>query len=168
MSSYPSASFPSFIKSHFSIHHIKTKNSMEINRPSPIERGPCYDRMVHQEASLLSQFEGFHNRLVACQACQPDPDDPNPRPVPIIQSPEDILLLNTGTNAGIGTLPQGAQDTFWEVGIGDITGPASVTQWIPAVVCGQASPFWSSAAPHTAPQARTTRRESSRSGVRAG
>ena len=58
----------------------------------------------------------------------------------------DAALFNTAYNGTGGKLPAGSRDLVWRAGLGNATGPASVTSWIPAhVVSGPSawvqSPF---------------------------
>lgn len=57
--------------------------------------------------------------------------------LPIINSPFDASLVNTGYNGAGGVIASGSgRDLNWEAGVGNVSGPSSVnpTDWIPAYV----------------------------------
>ncbi len=65
---------------------------------------------------------------------------------PVVTCATDPAIFNTAYNGSGGSLPVGSRDTRWQSGIGNATGPASVTSWIPAYVVARvgswaASPY---------------------------
>lgn len=70
------------------------------------------------------------NTLSKCNDCPIEHED-----WVVVNSPFDAPLLNTGHNGAGGFIPSGSgTDLHWEAGLGDTSGPASVSSWIPAFV----------------------------------
>ena len=53
---------------------------------------------------------------------------------PVVSCATDAALFNTAYNGAGGKLPAGSRDLVWRAGLGNATGPASVSSWIPAYV----------------------------------
>ena len=61
---------------------------------------------------------------------------------PTVTCATDAALFNTAYNGTGGKLPVGSRDRNWEVGIGNATGPASVSSYIPAFVIPPVAGAW--------------------------
>lgn len=70
------------------------------------------------------------NKLNHCNKCEKEDPD-----VLHINSPYDAVLINTAQNNKGGFIPTGGgRDLNWEAGVGNTSGPSSVSKWIPAYV----------------------------------
>jgi hypothetical protein len=114
--------------------------------PVPFQKNPCETIKNEVNEFLIAQCTKKVNKLKKCTKCEIDHKD-----WPIINSTMDTRYLNTafdGVNGRLDptNLNNGQLDLHWMVGLGDTSGPASVTNWIPAFVyrnsvAWQESPF---------------------------
>jgi hypothetical protein len=95
--------------------------------PIPIKQ-TCAAIAEEQNEALKRRCSKKVNRLSCkCSACNTDDR------YPVLSAPSDAPLLNTAYNGMGGFLTSGT-DAQWQVGLGNPTGPGSVTSWIPAFV----------------------------------
>lgn len=121
---------------------IKSKGGdvspIPVPTPSPGKRS-CASVNEAQNALLSRRCAKKVNLLSCrCSGCETDGK------YPVIISPNDASLLNTAYNGSGGFLTSG-NDLHWEIGLGNATGPGSVSSWSPASVyyntAWVASPF---------------------------
>jgi len=123
-------------------HQPHSHNTLAFTEtPAPADDDPsrrtCAGVMDEVNAEIGRRCAGKVNLLSCrCSGCDND--------LPVIVSPSDAPLLNSAYDGGGGFLTSGT-DAGWEVGLGDPSGPGSVSTWIPAFVFRNAawvaSPF---------------------------
>jgi hypothetical protein len=102
--------------------------SVEIDtKPAP-HRLNC-GRVLQSQNAHLSNLCTKKVNVLSCRCSGCDSDDK----YPIFNSPSDAPLLNTAYDGSGGFLTSGT-DSHWEIGLGNDTGPASVSVWDPAPV----------------------------------
>lgn len=115
------------------------------DEPFVFQKNSCEKIRKEVNEFLSKQCSSKVNQLRKCTKCNIVHKE-----WPLISSPMDAKFLNTafdGVNGMIDptNLNDGQTDLHWEAGKGDDTGPASVTNWIPAFVgkctAWVASPF---------------------------
>lgn len=97
--------------------------------PVPQTRRPNCARVLHAQNAHLSDLCAKKVNVLSCRCSGCDSDDK----YPVFSSPSDAPLLNTAYDGSGGFLTSGT-DSNWEMGLGDATGPASVSVWNPAPV----------------------------------
>jgi len=103
------------------------KTEPVVEQALPI-RPSCEKIVAGQNAILARRAEARVNNLSCrCSTCRGDGN------LPVITGPNDGPLLNTAFD-GIGGALSTGTDTQWDVGLGDTSGPASVSSWIDAYV----------------------------------
>ena len=106
------------------------------SRVAASRKGTC-SGVLREQNERLRQRCGRKANLLSCRCSTCDGGDR----FPVILSAADAPLLNTAYDGSGGTLASGA-DPRWEVGQGDISGPASVGSWSPAQVVAAPNPAW--------------------------
>ncbi|HST22250.1 MAG TPA: hypothetical protein VLR90_14090, partial [Blastocatellia bacterium] len=108
---------------------LKHENDIpEVGDDPKRRRANCADINQAQNAQLSSKCAKKVNSLSCrCSGCESDDKHP------VIGSSSDAPLLNTAYDGSGGFLTTGT-DLHWEVGLGNFSGPASVSTWIPAFV----------------------------------
>ena len=98
------------------------------NGPKP--NGSCAEIKTRVDHYLQKKCTNKFNTVEKCNDCSIKNED-----WPVINSPFDANLLNTGHDGAGGIIASGAgTDLHWEAGVGTTAGPASVGSWIPAFV----------------------------------
>ncbi len=92
-------------------------------------RRPTCERINQIQNENLSNLCSKKANVLSCRCSGCDSDDK----YPVLGSASDAPLLNTAYDGSGGFLTSGT-DSNWELGVGDKSGPASVTSWIPAPV----------------------------------
>src|SRR5882757_3762219 len=96
---------------------------------SPPRRIPTCDDLLQAQNSELSSKCAKKVNVLSCRCSGCETDGTNP----VITGPSDAPLLNTAYDGSGGFLTSG-NDAHWEAGLGNSSGPASVSSWIPAFV----------------------------------
>ncbi len=90
---------------------------------------PTCEEITRAQEARLKQLCAKKVNSLSCRCSTCDTDDK----YPVIASAADASLLNTAYDGSGGFLTAGT-DANWEVGLGALSGPASVSSWIPAYV----------------------------------
>jgi hypothetical protein len=120
--------------------NIMEKKKTKKTKPGDLNPDEQCEKIGNEvDKILLDQCRKKVNTLKKCKPC-----DITHKTWPVINSPLDAKLLNTGFDGVNGTLPDGSIDLHWEAGEGTTTGdesdPTTVNNWIPAYV--KSCPAW--------------------------
>ncbi|TDM06102.1 MAG: hypothetical protein C4K60_15725 [Ideonella sp. MAG2] len=102
----------------------------------------CQSFRAKKDQELAARKEKKVNTASCkCSGCRSDSE------LPVLGAKADVVRFNTGYDGQGGALTDGAADMRWEWGMGDASGPGSVSNWSPATIENYGSP-WASPPPN--------------------